>query len=99
MPDTLQTISEQSGRLLEQLGLLFQQTDRVRELLNVLGWAAPPGLEDIGLSALDFSEVLEKVQTLLDSTEAEQNDELLMAQRVVALSVAVAKVVNDVRQF
>jgi hypothetical protein len=99
MPDTLQTISEQLGRLLEQLGVLFEQTDRVRELLNALGWAPPPGLDDIGLSALDFSEVLEKLQTLLDSTEAEQDNELLMAQRVAELGLAVAKLVNDVRQL
>ncbi len=99
MADTIRTLSEQAGNLLVGLSTLFERIDQTEELLNTLGWAVPPGLDDIGLSALDFSELIEKLRTLLDSTEAEQNNELLMAERISELAVALAKVVRDVRQL
>src|SRR6185503_20137427 len=99
MADTIRTLSENAGDLLIDLSSLFERVNQTRTLLNALGWAPPPGLDDIGLNALSFSDVIEKLRTLLDSTEAEQNDELLMAQRVAELTIAVATAVRDVSQF
>ncbi|MCI0535658.1 MAG: hypothetical protein L0Z50_10570, partial [Verrucomicrobiales bacterium] len=99
MADTIRTLSEHAGDLLTDLSTVFERVNQTRKLLNALGWAPPPGLDDIGLSALSFSDVIEKLRTLLDSSEAEQSDELLMAQRISELTIAVATAVRDVRQF
>ena len=99
MADTIRTLSEHAGEWLTDLSTVFERTNQAEQLLNALGWASPPGLDDLGLSALTFSDVIDKLRTLLDSTEAEQNDELLMAQRLAELTIAVANAVRDVRQF
>src|SRR6185503_7125752 len=99
MAETIRTLSEYAGELLTELSTVFEHVNQTEELLHALGWAAPPGLDDIGLSALSFSDVIGKLRTVLDSTEAEQDNELLMAQRIAELTLALGNAVRDVRQF
>jgi hypothetical protein len=99
MADTIRTFSEQLGKLLERLGATIRPVKQTEKLLNTLGWSLPPGLDDIGLATLDFSEVVTKLRTLLDSSKAEREDEVLMAQRVSELTIALANAVSSVRQF
>ena len=99
MADTIRTFSEQLGKLLERLGATIRPVKQTEKLLNTLGWSLPPGLDDIGLAALDFSEVITRLRTLLDSSKAEREDEVLMAQRVSELTIALANAVSSVRQF
>ncbi len=99
MADTIRTIGEQAGKFFERLGATIRPINQTEKLLNSLGWSLPPGLDDIGLGALDFAEVVDKLRTLLDSSREERDDELLMAQRVTELTIALAEAAGRVRQF
>lgn len=71
---------------------------RARRLVNALGWDLPPGVTDIGLTALGVSSVADKLLIILRSTPAERKDEGVMLQRYADLLGAVRGLISDVQK-
>ena len=59
MPTTILTLTTALGKVVATLNNVTQAGSGAKGMINALGWALPPGLDDIGLSALDFTEFLE----------------------------------------
>ena len=57
MAETIRTLSEYAGELLTELSTVFEHVNQTEELLHALGWAAPPGLDDIGLTLRHTGEI------------------------------------------
>ena len=64
MASTLQIVLSRIAQTLGTVSTLLAGDDGPLTLLRVLGWELPPGASDIGLSALDLSDVLSKLDTL-----------------------------------
>lgn len=62
--NTHESIAAYIGGALEPLTLALSDPLQARGLLNALGWELPPGIQDIGLTRLDVSELIEKVTNL-----------------------------------
>ncbi len=99
MPTTIHTLTTALGRVVEALDSATQIGSNAKGLVNALGWSLPPGVDDIGLSALDFTEFLEKLGVVVESTPSELEDELLMAQRVAELGVATAAMAERIDEL
>src|SRR5687768_10458997 len=99
MADTIHTLSNQMGKMLAGLRTLFEEISQTKSLINTLGWEAPPGLDDIGLGTIDFTSFLAKLQAVLDSSKEELEDEVLMAQRIAELSIALKEFVDTIFQL
>ena len=99
MPNTIHTLTEAIGRVLAVLNGVVQAGSGARGIINALGWALPPGVNDIGLSALDFTEFLEKLRIVVESTDSELQDELVMAPRIAALGLAAAGVARQIDEL
>jgi hypothetical protein len=64
MADTLNQLAYEGGRLLKLLGMVVSADGGPRGLLNSLGWDLPPGVEDIGLAAIDLTALSAKIDRL-----------------------------------
>src|SRR6266540_2511350 len=65
MATTLQSATEQLARALILVDdLLSDPRGGPTRLLGLLGWDLPPGVDDIGLAALDLSSVIDRITTL-----------------------------------
>ncbi len=65
MATTLEAATEQLARALILVDdLLSDPRGGPRRLLGLLGWDLPPGVDDIGLAALDLSSVIDRITTL-----------------------------------
>jgi hypothetical protein len=90
MANALHTLTEEIGGALESLNDVVQVASGAKGFINALGWELPPGLDDIGLAALDFTDLLQKLKAVVEATESEAGDELLMAARIADLGLAAA---------
>lgn len=64
MASTLDSAIALTSRSIGLVDQLLTGDDGPRKLLGVLGWSLPPGVDDIGLRALDLSSILNDLQTL-----------------------------------
>jgi hypothetical protein len=64
MADTLNRLAYEGGRLLRLLGSLVSTDGGPRVMLRSLGWDLPPGVEDIGLAAIDLTALSAKIDKL-----------------------------------
>jgi len=87
------------GQVLAVLAQIGGDVTEAKALINLLGWDLPPGVEDIGLASLDSADFLTKLDAVLDASEAEWNDEIVMAERIAALAVSLKNLVQTIRDF
>ena len=87
------------GRLLSTLDAIHGSVEEARALLKLLGWDLPPGLNDIGLAALDLEDFLTKLEAVLDASEAEWNDDLAMAGRIADLALAIEALTRQIHDL
>ena len=99
MPTTIQTLTTELGKVVATLNNVTQLGAGAKGMVNALGWALPPGLDDIGLSALDFTVFLEKLRVVVESTESELDDELVMAPRIAELAIATAVMADHIDEL
>jgi hypothetical protein len=99
VPTTIHTLTTALGRAVATLNNVTELATGAKGMVNALGWALPPGLDDIGLSALDFSDFLEKLRVVVESTESELEDELVMAPRIADLAVATAAMADRIDEL
>ena len=87
------------GRLLSSLDAIQGDVEEARALLKLLGWELPPGIQDIGLAALDLSTFLTKLDAVLSASDAEWNDELAMAGRIADLALAIGTLTRQIHDL
>ena len=64
MPSSLDRAIQQIGAALADVAAIVDRPDGPADLLALLGWDLPPGAQDIGLSALDFTALVTAVENL-----------------------------------
>lgn len=84
------------GQVLSYLAEIQGKVSEARALINLLGWELPPGVDDIGLAALDLSGFLEKLDAVIGASDEEWEDELAMAGRIADLTVALAALAQTI---
>jgi hypothetical protein len=99
MANSVQQLTESIGEVLSNLDGLIQLTSGTSALVNALGWELPPGVDDIGLTALDLTEVLAKLKVVADSSSQDLENEILMAGRIAELGVAIGSAAARLAEF
>src|SRR5688500_1220273 len=97
MANVVQSAAAGIGQVLSFLADIRDDLSEVRALVNLLGWELPPGVEDIGLATLDLDDFLGKLDAVIGASDAEWEDELAMAGRIVDLTLAVAALAQAIR--
>ncbi|MDR4465051.1 MAG: hypothetical protein MRJ66_12370 [Nitrospira sp.] len=87
------------GRLLSSLEIVQGDVEEARAFLKLLGWELPPGLDDIGLAALNLSDFLSKLDAVLGASDAEWNDDLAMAGRIADLALAIEALTRQIHNL
>ena len=64
MPSSLDLAIQQLGAVLADVADIVDRPDGPADLLGRLGWDLPPGVDDIGLAALDFSDLVTAIENL-----------------------------------
>jgi hypothetical protein len=87
--NTVHQLTGAIGEVLSKLDAVIQVTSGTSAFVNSLGWELPPGVDDIGLTAVDLTDVLQKIRVVADSSSEELNAEILMASRIAELGLAI----------
>ncbi|GAB1723692.1 MAG: hypothetical protein GDA65_18300 [Nitrospira sp. CR1.1] len=87
------------GRLLSYLDIVQGDVEEARAFLKLLGWDLPPGLDDIGLAALDLGDFFTKLDAVLGASDAEWNDDLAMAGRIADLALAIEALTRQIHDL
>jgi hypothetical protein len=64
VPSSLERLAHELGRGLEAVAATVSEDGGQRLVVRSLGWELPPAVEDIGLSVLDVSGLVEKIDAL-----------------------------------
>src|ERR1043166_6861079 len=99
MADSISTLTLEIGTLLSRLEELFSSSAAIKAYINFFGWGVSPGADDIGLAGLDFAALLEKLEVVAQSSDAEWEDELVMAPRIAALAVAASDFAEAIQKL
>jgi hypothetical protein len=95
-PDTLSMLVVALARALSLLKGTFATQAQIAQLLNILGWEMPPGVDDLGLQDLDLDGFIKALSAIVRSTPEEQRDEIVMAGRFADLLLAIQQLVAEV---
>ena len=87
------------GRLLSYLDTIHGDVEEARAFLKLLGWDLPPGLDDIGLAALDLGDFLTKLDAVIGASDAEWNDEVAMVSRIADLALAIGALTQQIHDL
>ena len=90
MASSLDRIAERIAGLLSTLGKVSSDARVARELLALLGWDVPPGVDDIGLTALDVTRLADRIDDLATLRSREDASDLEIAAAVAEVAVALA---------
>ncbi len=96
MASTLDRVAYEAGRILKFVAAMVAQDDGPRAFINSLGWELPPGVDDLGLAALDLTAVVTKFDAL-DEAISTDADELTVAAKFADLLDEVIRTVQAVR--
>lgn len=106
MADSIQKIASSLAQATSLLDSGLRTVDAAEQLLNMLGWDLPPGVDDIGLTAVDIKSLLDKVEVFLearvaiDASAGDGGAEADVDVSVYAdLLYAVGKVLHDLRDL
>jgi Family of unknown function (DUF6603) len=99
MPNTIHHLTESIGEVLSNLDALVQLTSGTSAFVNALGWELPPGVDDIGLTAIDFTNLLQKLKVVTDSSSEELKNEILMASRIADLGLAIGTTADRIQEL
>ncbi len=99
MRNTITNSAVGVGKVLSILKEVARTSASAKAFVNFLGWKLPPGLDEIGLTGVDLTDFLTKLRIVLESSETESDDEVLMAVRTAELASAVGQFVQDIHRF
>lgn len=90
MTSSVDRASEAIAQVLSGLQRLNGDARAVQQLLGMLGWEPPSGVDDIGLAGLDLSAVISRIDALTELRSLEETSDLELAAAVAELIVALA---------
>ena len=81
MPSSVDRMTEQFARAIAALGSVTSSAQSAKQLLALLGWSLPPGVDEIGLVQLDLAVLGTRLDTLttLRSQQATSDADLAVA--------------------
>ena len=80
MASTLDRIAHEAGRLLKFVAAVLAQDEGPRKFVGSLGWELPPGVDDLGLAALDLTAVVKKFEALEEAQSTNADDGVIAAR-------------------
>src|SRR5262249_22084768 len=80
MASTLDRIAKDVGHLLKVVGAITGVPEGPKQLLATLGWDLPPGVNDIGLAAVDLESVAQSAERLQQAFDTNAGDEVIAAR-------------------
>jgi len=96
MASTLDRIAHEAGRLLKFVAAALAQEKGARMFVGSLGWELPPGVDDLGLAALDLTKVIAKFEAL-EEAQSTNADDGVIASRFADLLDEVIRTVSALR--
>ncbi len=79
MPSTLEQLSYEAGRFLKFLAAVTSADGGPAKVLGSLGWDLPAGVQDVGLAALDFTALVQKLESLDNAINSGADDATIAA--------------------
>ena len=98
MTDSVQRAGELLGRVARGLGAASDDAAIARDLLALLGWSLPPGVDDIGLTRLDVSTLAARLDALSDLRSQEDAQEADIALALAGVADALIKFFDQARE-
>src|ERR1700750_2612008 len=96
MASTLDRLAHDVGHILQFVGAIASADEGPKQLLNSLGWDLPPGVNDVGLAAVDFSSLAQTIDRLEAALASDAGaDEI--AQRFAELLVELEHAFSHLR--
>lgn len=89
MSNTLNDLTAGIGNAIKPLDGFLAAAQGTKALINGLGWQLPPGVNDIGLAALDIKSLIDKLDLALNVSVEVRDNEISMAGRYVEVLAAV----------
>src|SRR6266700_5715342 len=99
MTTSVEHIGEHLARAFRLLDRVSGDVQAARQLLALLGWDLPPGVDDIGLTLLDVSVLGSKLDDLVEVRSQENVSELDLAEAVAAVIAALADTIDSVEHM
>ncbi|MFN8473509.1 MAG: DUF6603 domain-containing protein [Anaerolineae bacterium] len=90
MASTIDRASEQLANIVRALGQASGDVEMAAQLLGLLGWDLPPGVNDIGLSQLDVSAVAARLDALIVLRSQPDASDLELAAATGEVVIALA---------
>ncbi len=80
MASTLDRIAHEAGQLLKFVAAALAEDGGPRTFIGALGWELPPGVDDLGLAALDLTAVVRKFEALEEAQSTNADDAVVAAK-------------------
>src|SRR5215472_2636359 len=96
MADTLQKLAYEGANLLKLVGALAAADGGPRALLAALGWDLPPGATDVGLTAIDLSTLIAKVEAI-ETALSSDADQIEIDGLFVDIAIELERALADLR--
>src|SRR5215213_5554421 len=90
MPSTIDRVTEYLGNATAALNEVNGSAKSATQVLSLLGWAPPPGVDDIGLTQLSMSSLEARLDDLIELRSQAETSDADLAAAVTALVGAVA---------
>ena len=98
MPSSIDRVTESLGNATAALNEVNGSAKSATQVLSLLGWAPPPGVDDIGLTQLSMSSLEASLDNLMELRSHEETSEADLALAVTALVGAVADAYDRIDQ-
>lgn len=93
--DSFQSLIEELARVLRPLESALKSPEAFNRFVNTLGWLLPDDVEDLGLTGLNISGVIDAVEQINDASAEQRNDTAVMAQFYLELTEQVYIAMNN----
>ena len=99
MASSIDRAGEKLATAVRALGKVSADAQAAGQLLALLGWELPPGVDDIGLSQLDVSNVAARLDALVELRSHEETSELELAAATAEVVAALADALDNLRRI
>lgn len=83
--DTLQKITTALADVIMPMEGVFSSPKTFSNFIKQLGWELPPGVDELGLEVVNFDNLKDAIEEIINSTPEEIEDTEVMAGRYMAL--------------
>ena len=99
MASTIDRVTEYLGTATAALSDVSGSAQAAAQILSLLGWAPPPGVDDVGLAQLDMSSLEARLEELVELRSREATSDADLALGIAAVVGAVAEAYDGIDQL